>query len=70
MEVCNEFDCSRSEQIGISTAEDIPVGLGDPSVEAISPTAIIAAWDEPVEPNGVIHTYKIRREHLMPCYQL
>lgn len=59
--VTNAGGTTASDVAQNRTLEDAPDGLSPPELTVLNATAIIIAWDEPSEPNGVITEYILSR---------
>ena len=49
---------TTTRSINVTTLEDIPGPVMNLTLNSESSTSIIASWEEPMEPNGVIVQYR------------
>ena len=71
VQVCNQVGCANSKSVVNTTEEDVPIGLSNPSLTALSASTVLVSWDEPSMPNGAITTYRVlRRETSSPAFVL
>lgn len=62
IEVCTvQGDCGSSSSVISTTQQDIPVGVGAPTVRSLSDSSVQVSWSAPSSPNGIIRFYRIMR---------
>ena len=60
LEAANEAGSVSSAEVPVSTNQASPSGLRDFIVEKITTgTAVILRWEPPLEPNGIVTTYRV-----------
>ena len=60
--VCNSAGCLDSNTLTVSTLESAPLGLSAPTVKGLSSMAVEVSWQPPTQPNGVVTSYRLRRD--------
>lgn len=58
---CTNGGCTASSPIPIQTREAPPSGMPTPTLKVTGPESVEVTWREPVQPNGVIIGYELRR---------
>ena len=59
---CTAGGCKESLPAYERPHESPPVGMSKPDLRALSSTAVEASWTEPIQPNGQITRYELRRD--------
>ena len=57
----NSVGRAQSSYADVQTGSASPLGVRPPTVRIISATSAIVSWREPLEPNGLISLYTVRR---------
>ncbi|KAK7153113.1 hypothetical protein R3I93_011118 [Phoxinus phoxinus] len=58
---CTNGGCTASSPIPVQTREAPPSGMPTPTLKVTGPESVEVTWREPVQPNGVIIGYELRR---------
>ena len=61
LEACTSVGCTNSSAVVGQTLPDAPSGLAPPTLTVLSPSSIRARWLPPLNPNGVITRFELRR---------
>ncbi|XP_016124971.1 usherin [Sinocyclocheilus grahami] len=58
---CTNGGCTASSPTSVLTREAPPSGMPAPSLKVTGPESVEVTWREPIQPNGVIIGYELRR---------
>lgn len=61
LEACTSIGCANSSTTIGQTLPDAPSGLAPPILTVLGPSSILARWQPPANPNGVITRFELRR---------
>lgn len=61
LEACTAVGCSNGSQTISQTLPDAPMDLAPPFLTVLGPSSILATWQLPSNPNGVITRMELRR---------
>lgn len=61
LEACTAIGCANSSQTISQTLPDAPADLAPPTLTVLGPSSIMATWQLPNNPNGVITRIELRR---------
>lgn len=61
LEACTSIGCANSTATISQTLPDAPTGLAPPTLTVLGPSSILARWQLPSNPNGVITGLELRR---------
>ena len=63
LQACTSAGCVLSEPSYVRTLEDNPTGVQPPMVLAVGPAAVQVNWSAPLQPNGIILAFVLRRNN-------
>ena len=61
LQACTSAGCVPSEPSYVRTLEAIPKGIQPPVLVVLGASSIQASWNQPLQPNGIILQYVLRR---------
>ncbi len=61
LESCTAIGCANSSSTNGQTLPDAPSGLAPPTLTVLGPSSILARWQLPANPNGMITRFELRR---------
>ena len=62
---CNSVDCLDSNTVTIATLEAPPSNISAPSIKDLSSMSVEVSWKSPSQTNGLITTYRLRRDGIV-----
>lgn len=63
--VCNSADCLDSNTVTVTTLEAPPSDISAPTIKDLSSMSVEVSWLPPLQPNGLIIAYRLRRDGIV-----